>query len=242
MSHISNVIGTGALALVLATPAFAQYPAQTADTTSMRTTDTTSMRFTDTTNTRYTDSAYSQYQYVNATSPNRGLFIAVDAGGLTPALDLNAAGAADFKTGFNAGGTVGVWLQRYIALRGNFTYGRNALNTGGLASGVDLNKYFYGGALQLQYPMASGMMPYAFVGGGGLTLDPSGSVASSRTTGAGLVGVGLNVPIPNSNFGVLGQASGLYYKLSDMGGPLAGIDHNQFDVTYSIGLSYRLPF
>jgi hypothetical protein len=182
-------------------------------------------------------------QYRTVTSPDARLFfMSVGGGGLSSTRDLDDVSNTKFKTGFNVSGSIGTRLYRYLAVRGEVTYGRNALRTNGAETGVDLNKLFYGAALQLQYPFVSGVTPYAFVGGGGITLNPSGSSGSNKTTGAGLVGLGLEYPIRGTGLGIFAQSSGLYYKISDMNGPLTGFDRNQFDVTYTGGLTYRIPF
>jgi hypothetical protein len=182
-------------------------------------------------------------QYRTTTSPDARLFfMSLGGGGLSSTRDLDDAGNTKFKTGFNVGASIGTRLHRFVAVRGDVSFGRNELRTNGTGTGVDLNKLFYGAAVQLQYPFVSGVTPYAFVGGGGITLDPKGSSASSKTTGAGLVGLGLEYPISGTGLGIFAQSSGLYYKISDLEGPLAGFDRNQFDITYTGGLSYRIPF
>ena len=171
---------------------------------------------------------------------NRVLFLAAGGGGLSSTRDLDNSGTSNFKTGYNFFGSIGTRLQRYIALRGDVIYGKNELKANGSSTGNDLNKWFYGGALQFQYPMAR-LTPYAFLGGGGITLDQTGE-GSNKTTGAGIVGLGLEFPFSGSGIGIFAQGSGLYYKISDMNGTLAGFDRNQFDITYAAGLSYRIPF
>lgn len=167
----------------------------------------------------------------------------VNAGGLSPVTNLNEAGTTDFKTGFNVGGGVSVDVWRYLAIRGDFTWGRNQIRANDVETGVDYNKFFYGAALQLQYPTASGWMPYIFGGGGGITLDPHNDASTvSHTKGAGMFGVGVNYTIPNSSWQLFGQGTGWVYNLNDMGGALTGLDKTQLDLFYNLGVAYRLPF
>jgi hypothetical protein len=129
-------------------------------------------------------------------------------GGLSALNNLNDAGTADFKTGFNVGGGVAVQLQRYISLRGDFNYGRDQLRVDDFSTGIHYNKFFYGGAVQVQYPTAGGVTPYAFAGGGGITIDPEGNNGSSKTKGAGMFGLGFDYQIPRTNWGVFAQSTG----------------------------------
>jgi hypothetical protein len=185
--------------------------------------------------------ALGQYRTASPVE-NRMFFMGLGGGGFSSVRDLNDAGTANFKTGFNVFGSIGTRLYRYLAIRGDLMWGRNQLRTNGVETGVRLNRFFYGAALQAQYPFYSGFTPYAFVGGGGITLDPSGSSGSSHTTGAGIVGLGLEYPISGTGVGVFAQGTGLYYKISELEGPLTGFSRNQFDITYSGGLTYRIPF
>src|SRR5919109_3983702 len=148
--------------------------------------------------------------------------VAVRGGGLSALTDLDDAGIADFKTGFNLGGGVSVDLTRYVALRGDFTWGRDELRLNGQDTGIDFDKFFYGAAVQLQYPTASGVRPYVFAGGGGVTLDPRNGAGSSKTKGAGTFGLGVGYLLPRTNWELFAQSTGWVYKVSDMDGPLAG--------------------
>jgi len=175
---------------------------------------------------------------------DRGVFFSARGGGFNGLSNLTDAGpAADFKkVGFSVGGGVGVQLHRYVTVRGDFTFARNELRNDQLATGSKLNRYFYDAALQLQYPTASGLEPYLFAGGGGVTLDEVNSSSASKTRGAGTFGVGFNYRVPNSPFGLFVEGKSWVYKLNGMGGALTGIDKTEFDVAWSGGVSYKLPF
>lgn len=175
---------------------------------------------------------------------DRGVFFSARGGGFNGLSNLTDAGpTSDFKkVGFNVGGGVGVQLHRYVTVRGDFTFARNELRNDQLATGSRLNRYFYDAALQLQYPTASGLEPYLFAGGGGVTLDEVDSRSTSKTKGAGTFGLGFNYRIPNSPFGLFAEGKSWVYKLNGMGGALTGIDKTEFDVAWSGGVSYKLPF
>ena len=173
---------------------------------------------------------------------DRAVGLAVRGGGFNALTDLNEAGTADFKqVGYNIGGTLGVDVHKYVGLRGDFTFARNELRLNHLETGSELNRFFYDAALQLQYPTASGWMPYAFVGGGAVTLDPVGTTEGDKTKAAGTVGLGLNYTFPGSNLGITAESKGWLYELSELNGNLSPFDRTQFEVTWSAGLSYRLP-
>src|SRR5207245_9978415 len=50
--------------------------------------------------------------------------LSVNGGGFSPLAHLDEPGLVDFKTGFNVGGGLGYQFNRYVALRGNFTFAR----------------------------------------------------------------------------------------------------------------------
>jgi opacity protein-like surface antigen len=175
---------------------------------------------------------------------DRAVFLFARGGGFNGLSSLTDVGpTADFKkVGFNVGGGVGVQLHRYVSVRGDFTFARNELRNNDVATGAKLNRYFYDAALQLQYPTVSGLEPYLFAGGGGVTLNEVNSSSPSKTKPAGTFGLGFNYRIPNLPLGLFVEGKGWLYKLDGMGGALTGIDKTQFDVAWSGGASYKLPF
>src|SRR5215211_4131134 len=87
-----------------------------------------------------------------ASAQDRAVGLALRGGGFNSLTSLNEPGTADFKqAGYNIGGTVGVDVHRYIGVRGDFTFARNELQQNDIATGSDLNRFFYDAALQLQY-------------------------------------------------------------------------------------------
>jgi hypothetical protein len=176
-----------------------------------------------------------------ASAQQRAVGITIRSGGFNALTSLNEPGTADFKqVGYNLGSTLGVDLNRLVALRGDFTFARNELELNDAATGSNLNRFFYDAAVQVQYPSTSGWTPYAFVGGGAVTLDPAGS-DNSETKAAGTGGVGLTYAIPGTNLGIGVEGKGWLYEFSELNGNLAGFDKTQFEITWSAGLSYRIP-
>lgn len=93
--------------------------------------------------------------------------------------------------------------------------------------------------------MAGGFTPYVFAGAGGVTLKEKDSPTGAnldKTKGAGVGGIGLSYRIPRSNWSLLAEGTSYLYKASDLSGTLAGVDKTQFDVAWSGGVSYSLPF
>lgn len=166
---------------------------------------------------------------------DRAIVIYAHGGGFSALADLNDAGTADFKTGFDVGGGVAFQVNKYVALRGNFTFARATARGTTSISGAKFNRFFYDGDVQLRYPFEGGFAPYVFAGGGGVTIEPSDG-GSSFTKGAGKVGLGLSYQIPRSNVGLYAEGTGWIYKWDRN-----GFDKTQFDTTWSAGISYRFP-
>jgi len=167
--------------------------------------------------------------------------VSVNGGGFSPLSNLDEPGLVDFKTGFNVGGGLGYQFNRYVALRGNFTFARaEGRDTSAILSpipirGTKFNRYLYDADIQLRYPLSGGATPYVFVGGGGVTVKPDVTPDQpSFTKGAGKFGVGLSYQIPRSNVGVYAEGTGWIYKWDRY-----GFNKTQFDTTWNGGISYR---
>lgn len=163
-------------------------------------------------------------------------------GGYNGLTDLNDAGTADTKLGFNAGGGIAAQVNKYVALRGDLTFGRDELRNQGVDTGTHLYKYLYTGAIQLQYPLGNGATPYVLAGGGGITVHQGGTSGFDKTKPTGLGGLGLSYRIPNSKWAVFTEGRGYVYQIRDFRGNLNGFDKTQFDVSWGGGISYALGF
>ncbi len=177
-----------------------------------------------------------------AAAQDRGVTIAARGGGVSALEDLNETGSQEFNTGFNVGGGARVDLNKYLAVRGDFTFARAELQTDDIDTGTDFNKFFYGGAVQLQLPLQNGIMPYVFGGGGAVTLHEEDTSDQNETRGMGMFGAGLSYAFPRTNWSLFAEGTGFVYKLDDLEGTLAGVDETQLDTVYSGGVSYRIPF
>ena len=166
------------------------------------------------------------------------LVIFANGGGNSSLTDLNDAGTASLETGWTAGGGVGVQLNRFLAVRGTFDYARSDGQGTAAISGQTLNRYFYGGDVQLRYPTASGLAPYLLLGAGAVTIDnPDNAAFDQFTKFAGKGGLGLEYALPRSNVGLFAQASSYVYDFDQN-----GFDKTQVDVLWTAGLNYRFSY
>jgi hypothetical protein len=96
---------------------------------------------------------------------------------------------------------------------------------------------FYGVHAEVAYQMMAGLKGYAFGGGGIVHLSQSSpQVFTPFNKPAGTLGLGMFVTVPGSNFDVMLEGKSLIYKF-DRG----GFDKTLWDVTYAVGLAYRVP-
>jgi hypothetical protein len=171
------------------------------------------------------------------------LVLYAHGGAFSPLAHLDDDNNAEFKSGFVLGGGTAYRLNRFVALRGNFTFARAEARDAGpgplsLVAGIRFNRFVYDGDVQLRYPLQDGVTPYVFVGGGGITVQRD--VARNRsafTKGAGKVGAGLSYQLPDSAVGIYVEGAGWIYKWDRY-----GFDNVQFDTTLSGGISYRFHF
>jgi opacity protein-like surface antigen len=186
--------------------------------------------------------ALSAVAFSPAAAQDRAVTVSARSGGFNAITDLDDAGARSFgSTGYSVGGGVSVDLHRFVAVRADFTYARNELEQDGAGTGTDLNRFFYEAALQLQYPTSFGLMPYVYAGGGAVTLHEVGTSGENKTKPTAAFGLGLNYTVPRSNIGFFVEGRSWLYKPSEASGALAGVDKTQYEVTWTGGVSYRLP-
>jgi opacity protein-like surface antigen len=195
-----------------------------------------------------------------AAQTDRSVVIGMYGGGYEHMLDLNAVGTARFMPGYSVGATVGAQLNRYVALHGDFTFHGCDVQGDASFAGKNFDLFFYGAHVELGYPLAGGVTPYLFLGGGAVTIDELGSAAtiSPFTKPAAMFGAGLFYSFFGTRFELFAQAKDLVYRW-DRGGfaPIEGyvtttggqtyrveldrgrFDRPQWDVTYTAGVSYR---
>ena len=169
---------------------------------------------------------------------DRAVVLSLYGGGADHLADLQKQPSVWFMPGYNVGASVGLQLNQYFAIHGDFTFTRNP--THGVASfgGADVNRYYYGAHVEGRYPFTNGFAPFAFAGLGAVSVDQLGiDQFEPFTRPAAMFGGGLFYAIPRSRLEAFGELKGLTYRWNT-----AGFRRTMFDVTYSMGASYRLPF
>lgn len=175
-----------------------------------------------------------------AQDQHRAIVVEAFGGGATPLRHLNPEGTADFNTGFNVGGGLRADFSRYVAIRADFTFTRNEATGVESFAGSHFNRYFYGAAAELSYPATHAFDLFAFGGGGGVTVRQALQTGAATaevprfTKPALLLGAGARYRIPGQPLELLAEARTLGYRWD-----AAGFTRNQWDLTYSGGLSYR---
>lgn len=169
----------------------------------------------------------------------RAMVFQAFGGGASHLRNLNSVGTtADFKLGFNLGAAIGVEVNDYMAIHGDFTYTRNEARGASTFAGTNFDRFFYGGHVELSYPTTeSGFNPFLFGGGGAVTVHQAGSSAtlSNFTKPAAMFGLGIRYMIPQSPVELLIEGKSLVYKWQ-----AGGFSRTQWDLSYSAGLAYRL--
>jgi opacity protein-like surface antigen len=190
---------------------------------------------------------------------NHALLLGAYGGGYEPFADL-AGQTAYFASGAGYGGTLGYELSPNWAVHGDFTYTRSQAEGNATFAGMMFDKFFYGVHAELGYPMGK-WTPYLFFGGGAVTIKETGADATltSFTRPAGMFGAGTFVSM-GRHFGLFAEMKNLLYNW-DRGGPVPvqwyvpttggqnypvegqpeGFNSMQWDFTYTVGVSYRIP-
>ncbi|MGE0442297.1 MAG: outer membrane beta-barrel protein [Gemmatimonadales bacterium] len=177
-----------------------------------------------------------------AQAQERNVQIQFLGGGYSHTANLSKTGAdAHFKQGFNLETAVGVMASKYVGVHADFTFAR----TKGLGNvdfaGKKVDRFFYGGHVELRYPVNESVAPFVFGGAGAVTIDQQGPTADDAfgrfTKPAAMFGAGMAMALPNAPVDVLLQGKALTYKWE-----AAGFNRQQWDVTYSIGFAYRFGF
>jgi opacity protein-like surface antigen len=174
-----------------------------------------------------------------AAQTKRSFVVGAYGGRYDHLLNLDAAGTADFTPGYSLGATAGVQLNRYVAVHGDFTFARNEARGDASFAGRSFDRFFYGAHVELGYPLADAVTPYAFLGGGAVRVrEPDGSATISPfTKPAAMFGLGFFYALRGTPVELFGEAKDLVYKW-DRG----GFDHMQWDFTYTAGLTYRFAW
>lgn len=178
-------------------------------------------------------------------APARGQVQAVTVfahgGGYNALKSVNTIGTADFKTGFNLGGGIGVQVDPNVEFRASVTGAQSHFLDDGAETGVFLNRYYFGGDIKAQYVLQEGVAPYGLLGGGAVLLHEKGTSGSDKLQGFAHLGLGISRTIRTSGFSLFVQGDWFIYSLSQLtGGRLRPYSRTQFDLGWSAGASYKL--
>lgn len=174
-----------------------------------------------------------------APAQNRALVIGAFGGGYTHVNNLNAPGSpnADFRGGYNVGATVGIKLNNLVSLHSDLTFARNRARGISSFAGADVSRLFYGAHVELSHGFTPAFHGYVFAGGGVIRVEQaSPEQFTPFSKPAGMVGLGAFLSIPGTELDLMLESQSLIYKWDR-----AGFDKNLWDVTYSVGLAYRVP-
>jgi opacity protein-like surface antigen len=172
----------------------------------------------------------------------RGVVFRAMGGGYSHTENLNTSGPdAHFKLGYTLTAGIGVQFNKYLALESDFTFGQ----TRGLGAvdfvGERVNRYYVGGRLNLRYPLSGGFAPFVFGGAGAVRVDQQGIQTMEDfqhfTRFAGLFGAGVGYDIPKTRVAILAEGKALTYKWI-----AAPFNRQQLDLTYTVGIAYRIGF
>ena len=169
---------------------------------------------------------------------DRALVFSLYGGGADHLADLRNSPPVWFMPGYNVGASVGIQLNRRFAVHGDFTFTRNPTHGVSSFAGANVNRFYYGAHFGARYPFANGFAPFAFLGAGAVSVDQLGiDQFKPFTRPAAMYGGGLFYAIPRTRVEAFGELKGLTYRWNT-----AGFRRTMFDVTFSAGASYRLPF
>lgn len=174
-------------------------------------------------------------QELEPSGAKNGIFN-VSFGGYTVLNHLDAAATTDFRTGYNVDLSIGWQLTDFVGLHTDFTFARAEARGTAPFAGFFFNRFFYGVHAELRKPVEYGVAPYGFVGGGAVTVVETGAEATmqSFTRPAAMFGLGMFFEVPRSSLQMFAEGKGLVYSWKE-----PGYGETQWDVTYSLGLTYR---
>jgi len=143
----------------------------------------------------------------------------------------------DYDPGKLIGAGLSLGLLENFSIRADFSFAAaSGQESAPVNEGIQLNRSYYGVALELRVPIGrSAFAPYLFGGGGLVNLRRDApSYAFDFTETAAQFGGGLSYSLPDSPFSVLLQVTEWVYNRTSAGG-------TQYDTALGLGVAYRLP-
>ncbi len=140
----------------------------------------------------------------------------------------------EFDAAYHVGASLTFRLTPNVAVRGDVSKAWSSGRETTVLQGelVDFNRIYYGGALEVRFPL-SAVTPYLLAGGGMVTVDRT---APSRnytfTELAGRFGAGLAYPVSGTSLEAFVEGSQWFYGRTSTG------EGTQFDTSLSVGLTF----
>jgi hypothetical protein len=165
------------------------------------------------------------------------VILRLSGGGADHLTDLSKVGTgASFSPGYNLGASAGLELTPTFAVLADFTFTRNEAWGTATFAGQDVNRFYYGVRAEARHSLGRGVAPYGFLGVGAVSVDQQGVDQFKPFTKPALMyGGGVSYALPNSRLGAFGELKGVTYRWN-----AAGFAKTMLDVTYSLGVSYKL--
>lgn len=124
-------------------------------------------------------------------------------------------------------------LGPLLSLRGDVGWVRNTGDETELVQeSVEFTRVYYTAKLQLSYELEGGLQPYAYGGGGVVSVERDAqSYGYDFNEVAGTLGIGVHYGLPDSPLGVFAEGEGWFYNRNTTEG-------SQFDKAALAGISY----
>jgi len=170
----------------------------------------------------------------------RAIVLNVNAGAYQHLVNLNAYGnpIADFTPGYNLGFSAGLELSPWVAVHGDVTFANAHARGLSYFSGADVERFFYGVHFELRYPQPDRWTPYGFLGAGAVTVtEPTAHTLPTFTRPAGMFGFGAGYRPARTAVELFAEGKGLVYRWN-----VDGFNRMQTDVTFSLGVAYRVKW
>jgi len=170
----------------------------------------------------------------------RAIVFNLNGGAYQHLINLNDYGnpIADFTPGHNFGFGAGIELSRWVAVHGDFTFADAQARGTSYFSGADVERFFYGAHLELRYPQPDRWTPYGFLGAGAVTVtEAAGHTLPTFTRLAGMFGFGAGYRPRGAPVELFGEGKAFVYRWE-----MDGFNRMQTDVTFSVGVAYRVKW
>ena len=158
------------------------------------------------------------------------------AGGSSPITDLDQGHTFKSNTGLSLAAGAGIGIGERLVFRIDANYSKSPVQFQGADAGFDFTRLFTSVVAQFQFPRSGGLMPFLLAGGGLSFINQNTTVDPKKTTGHGVLGVGLGYRM-SSGMAIFFEGRAYGYQPS---GIMQNGDQRRFlaDLTFGGGISY----